>query len=257
MKYVTITVNNQTTSLQETSDGTWQVVNTAPTVPGEYPVTLTFTKDSGYAVSITSNDSGLANSLLLIVMGSETEHGQQMLDYYPEIIKVITEFQALMRTEGFEIDLLHDNLDFVYDDAFLNTMSESRVMEWEESLNINPLSTDSLEQRRDDVIAKLRGTNKLNTQSIAEIVQAYTQGTCTSHLEDGVLTVEIKPPAENKEFRFSAIEAELSKRIPAHIKLNVIRDYATWGDIKTNFSSWTAISERDDWFDVKAYVAPN
>ena len=256
MKFVTITVNGESKTMVQSSDGTWAVTNSAPSMPGVYPVELTLTTDNGNDIKITSDDYNLANSLLLIVNGGDTVYGKQMLNYYPDIIKVITEFKELMRTEGFEIDLLHREFNRRYDDAYLHSMGEERVSEWEKQLGIKVLSTDTLEQRRDDVIAKFAGSSKLNTATIQNIVKTYTNGEAVSKFENGVLTVEIKPPAHNKDFKFSAVENELRKRIPAHIGLNVIRDYATWGDITTNFKSWNTVASMDDWSHLAAYVAP-
>lgn len=257
MKFVTVTVNGQTKTMTQNSDGSWVVTNTAPTIPGAYPVELTLTTDSGNNVTITSDDPNLAKSLLLIVNGGNTVYGQQMLDYYPEIIKVIVEFQALMWTEGFEFDVLHSEFDLKFNDAYLHLMNEERISEWEKVLNITPLATDTLENRRDDIIAKFRGVNKLNTSAIANVVDVYTKGTASSRFENGVLIVEIKPPAHNKDFKFSAIENELKRRVPAHISLRVIRDYATWGDVKSNFQSWDTVATLDDWISLKAYVSPS
>ena len=257
MKFVTITVNGQTKTMVETSDGVWEVTNTSPSIPGVYPVELTLTTDSGNQITVTSDDPYLAKSLLLIVSGGNTVSGQRMLDYYPNIIKVITEFQALMWTEGFEFDQLNSEFDVKYNDAYLYTMGEDRISEWEKALKITPLSTDTLEQRRDNIIAKFRGGNKLNTKAIADIVQAYTNGSATSHFENGVLTVEVKPPKGNKDFKFYAIENELKKRVPAHIELNVIRDYSTWNDVMTNFRSWETVAALEDWTSLKAYIAPS
>lgn len=256
MKIVNVTVNGKTYKLYQTDSNGWSMTQRAPTVAGEYPVTVTFTQENGKVIVMDGADPDLAEMLTLFVINGTTISGKRMLEYYPPIIQVITEFQALMLTEGFEFDFLASDVQLAFNDAYLTTMSEDRIKEWEQSLGITPLSTDTLENRRDLIISKFRGGSKLNTESIASIVNAFTQGTATSSFSNGTLTVEIRPPEENKSYKFSDVEKALSIKVPAHILLNVIRDYATWGDIKANFTSWETVKALDSWNDLATYLPP-
>lgn len=183
-----------------------------------------------------------------------TESGNRMLDYYPEVIKRLLEFKALMFGEGFEIDSSKDNVDSTLSDAYLETMGEDRIEQWEQVLRLTPSAISTLENRRDAIKARIRGNGKLNTAAINLIVSAFTNGTAESYFKDSTLYVKIKPPPNNKQYIFSDVETELKRRIPAHIGLKVSRDYSTWGEIKNNFASWQTISEEDNWKDIMLYV---
>lgn len=181
----------------------------------------------------------------------------RMLEYYPDVIKCLLEIQALMFTEGFEIDGITSSLESALGDAYFETMGEERIEQWEQLLRLTPNSISTLENRRDAIIARIRGNGKLNTEAIQLIVSAFTNGTAESSFKNSTLTVKIKAPKNNKQYIFSDVENELKRRVPAHINLIVSRDYATWGEIKNNFASWQELSTAlTDWEGVILYVTP-
>lgn len=257
MKSVKVTIDGITYTLTQTSSGNWVVTNRAPLLAGEYAVEVKLTNEYGKVIVLNADDPELVKALTLLVTQGTTIIGKRMLDYYPELIKAILEFQALMMTEGFEFDFATCDFDFTWNDVYLSTMSEARVVQWEKALGITPLSADTLEQRRDVIIAKFRGTDKLNTNGINAVVSAFTGGTANSYFDNGVLTVEVTPPTVSKVVKFSAIEEELKSRIPAHIELKVVRKYSTWNDIKSLYNNWQAMHDSGlSWFDIYTYLPP-
>lgn len=187
---------------------------------------------------------------------SDSVYGRRMLGYYPNVIRAIKEFQAIVSAEYPEIEDLHGCQEEVLNDAYLTTMGAERIKEWEKCLNITPLSNSTLENRRDTIIARIRGQGKLNTALINSIVNAFTGGTANSYIQDSVLYVEITPPPDNKQYQFADVAQELLKKVPAHLGLHVERKYGSWNDIK-DFGTWQDI--KDDlgtWSEVLIYVKP-
>ena len=180
---------------------------------------------------------------------------QRMLDYYPHVIKTIQEFKAITLTEGVELEDIHGKFQSVTDNAYLTTMDEKRVSEWEQILGIVPIQSSTVGDRRDTVIARIRGQGKLNTALINSIVNAFTGGTANSWVEDSILYVEITPPPGNKQFQFANVEQELSKKVPAHLNFKVSRNYLEWREIKNNYSTWGDVKNTfDTWEDVYLFV---
>lgn len=180
---------------------------------------------------------------------------ERMIGYYSQVIAAIEEFKAIIDAEYPEMEELDDGKTSTINDAYLITMGEDRIKSWEKILNIAPLAGSSLDDRRDTIIARIRGQGKLNTALISSIVNAFTGGTANSYIEDSVLYVEITPPPNNKQYQFANVEQELKKKAPAHLGLNVSRHYSTWGQIKEKFASWDAIkSTFTDWEEVKLYI---
>ena len=182
-------------------------------------------------------------------------YGQRMIEYYPQVISCIQEFKAIIKAEYPEIEDINAGKDRIIEDAYLLTMTEERIESWEKILGIAPLANSTLGDRRDTIIARIRGQGKLNTALINSIVNAFTGGKAESWVEDSVLYVIITPTPTNKQYQFANVEQELSKKVPAHLGLKVSRNYFTWGDIKNNHTDWGVVStELETWNDVYLFV---
>jgi len=176
-----------------------------------------------------------------------------MLGYYPQVIQSILEFQAIVDGEHPEFSGAEDAVNQVVSDAYLTTMSEERIKQWEKRLNIRPLANSTLSDRRETIIARIRGLGKLNTESINRIVNAFTGGTAKSWIEDSKLHVEITPPPGNKDYKFTNLKQELSSKIPAHLGFELYRKFPTWGEVKINNADWLdVLINYDTWDDVLA-----
>lgn len=184
----------------------------------------------------------------------EIDYNEQMLNYYPEIIKAIREFQVLIKTQSLKVEEMHEQLTKILSNAYISTADEATIKQLESFLGITPLAQGDdtletwLEDRKETILARLYSAEKLNTNYISEIVKIFTGGTANSYFKDGVITVYISPPKDNKQYKFENVEQELAKKIPAHLKLIVDRNYytwlqtktnnSTWGDVKTNYTTW-------------------
>lgn len=189
------------------------------------------------------------------------DYNEQMLSYYPEVIKAIREFQVLIETQSLQVEEMHNELTKLLSNAYISDADESRISEWEHYLEITPLpqGDDDLEtwlsDRRETILARLYQTKKLNTQSISDIVQIFTGGTATSYFKDGTIYVIISPSRNNKQYKFENVEQELSKKIPAHLKFKVDRNYYTWLQTKEKYSTWGAVKDKfTNWEEVLLYV---
>lgn len=178
-------------------------------------------------------------------------YGQRMIDYYPQVISCIQEFKAIIKSEYPEIEELHTIGNRVLDNAYLLTMAEERVEQWENVLGIKPIDDSTIDDRRDTVIARIRGQGKLNSTLINSIVNAFTGGTANSWVQDSILYVEITPPPGNKQFKFDNVEQELSKKVPAHLGFSISRNYYTWDEIQKSYATWQDIKDGfDTWQNV-------
>ena len=183
---------------------------------------------------------------------------ERMNSYYPQVIQRIVDFQAIINAEYPEFEDLSSGVTRTTNDAYLSTMTEERVEQCDRILGIAPIKDSSISDRRETILARIRGQGKLNTSLINSIVNAFTGGTANSWVEDGVLYVEITPPPDNKQFQFNNVEQELKNKVPAHLGLNVSRNYFTWSDINNTFGTWGATQEAlTTWKDVFLFVPFN
>ena len=70
-----------------------------------------------------------------------------MLNYYPEVIKAIREFQVLIGTQSLQVEELHEELTKILGNAYVTTADQTGISRWEQFLGIVPLpqGEDSLE----------------------------------------------------------------------------------------------------------------
>ena len=185
----------------------------------------------------------------------ESIYGQRMIDYYPKVISCIQEYRAIIESEFPEIEALNLSKDGVLNDAWLLTMGEDRVSEWEKILGISPLDNSTVDDRRDTIIARIRGQGKLNTALISSIVNAFTGGSAKSWVENSVLYVSITPPPNNKQYKFDNVKQEIEKKIPVHLGLEISRNYFTWNDINNTYSTWDDMKTAlPTWEDVYLFI---
>ena len=184
----------------------------------------------------------------------QSMYGQRMINYYPQVISCIQEFNAIIKSEYPEIEAVNEEKDKIVADAYLLTMTEDRIESWEKILGIAPLADSTLDDRRDTVIARIRGQGKLNTQLINSIVNAFTGGTADSWVANSCLYVVITPPPNNKQYQFANVEQELSKKLPLHLGLQVSRNYYTWNEIQKDYSTWQNVKDGfKSWEEVYLY----
>ncbi len=168
---------------------------------------------------------------------------ERMNGYYPQVLQSILEFQAIIDSEYPEIENVSIGAEQIINEAYLTTMSEERIERWENMLGIQPIENSTVSDRRETVIARIRGQGKLNTDLINIIVGTFTGGTAISWIDNGVLYVRINIPPDNKSFQFPNVEQELRNKIPAHLELQVGRNYCNWDEIDDVCSTWTDIRD--------------
>lgn len=186
-----------------------------------------------------------------------SEYYIQLLDYFPNVIRNIREFKVLAQTESVQLYHIHSEIIDILANAYVSTADIERITEWENWLEITPLEQgeDSLEtwlqDRRETILARLYQPQKLNSETISNLVKIFTGGVAMSYFKDGIVYVFIELPADYKGYKLENVEQELRNKIPAHLGLQVKRSYhtwsyvqstfSTWGDVKDNFSTWEDI----------------
>lgn len=210
-------------------------------------------RDEENSLVINSSNAYIENNSIYLnqyIFKTNSVIGRRMFDYYPLVIQIIIDFQSIISSEFPEFEMAWQANDNVLSNAFLTTMGESRIEEWETILNLTHDEDDTIEMRRDAIIARIRGQGKLNTESINSIVNVFTGGTARSYIENSTLYVWITLPQNNKVYKFKALEYELSRRTPAHLGIQVNRVAQTWKSVKDVHATWNAASETyDTWND--------
>lgn len=186
-------------------------------------------------------DTEVLDADLTTIVDTGTLAGTKMIGWYPTTVVAVDALRAVNDVVGHELDNARARGALLNNNAFLFWMDESRLAEWENSLEIDVPENSTVEERRNVIIAKIRGQNKFNVSNIKSIVKTFTGGDAEVTVADGVISVKVLPPNNGQLYNQSALVWELKNKIPAHMQLNIERYYSTWGDVKNNETSWQSI----------------
>ena len=92
---------------------------------------------------------------------------------------------------------------------------------WEGEYNIPP--ADTLEERRKNIVSKIRGTGTSTLQMVKDIVEAYTDGIVTpiEKNDDSLIDIQIVSNSSNISDA-DLMEEQLNNTLPAHIGFQLL-----------------------------------
>lgn len=186
-------------------------------------------------------DTDVLDSDLTTIVDTGTLAGTKMIGWYPSAVIAVDTLRAVNDVVGHELDNARARGALLNNNAFLFWMDESRLEEWENALEIDVPENATVTERRNVIIAKIRGQNKFNVSNIKSIVKTFTGGDAEVTVADGVISVKVLPPNNGQLYNQAALVWELKNKIPAHMQLNIERYYSTWGDVKNKETSWQSI----------------
>lgn len=259
--YIKYTVDGKTYKLIDNGDGTWSKQVNAPDVAGNYNLLLEISSH-GNVVYIDSSDSRYDFYLNVI---AATERVTYLENLVPEFVAEIDKFKLLYDTENISFDKLHSSIEKVKSDVFISTASNEAVERIETFINIK--GQGNLEQRRSYLKSLLQKSNKLNEKSIKDVVNAITGSDCivmfftadeidNPEIGNSLLRVQVLSPDNYKDYRYDDIARTLKPLVPSHIKLIVVKFFATWNDIQGNYADWNTVRSMKDWQVIKNYIPP-
>lgn len=180
-----------------------------------------------------------------------------MMNYLPQFWYENEEMKQILSVHEYEFNDALTESEIIIRDAFILTMSEDRVKQWEKALGLPPNGT--LEERRMAVLGYFSVIAKLTEESIkAMAVRLYDGARARIKFEDSTIKVEVMPLPKNYETQvtFPLLWNWIYEKKPCHIALEVERYYTTWGEVKNNFTSWGKVVLQKTWQDVILFI-PN
>ena len=142
---------------------------------------------------------------------------KKLQDYLPSILLKTYEFPLLCDTEQPEIDRLRDAADAVLDAQFISTAGETAIARYEKIFGITPMDTDTLDERRFKVLAKINAQLPFSVRRLRQQL-ATLCGVDGYKLElDGdryTLTVKVALTAKRNQ---QAVEELLADIVPANM----------------------------------------
>lgn len=158
-----------------------------------------------------------------------------LVEYLPELLRPIYDFKALSNSAGIELSELYKKVRTILEDQFINTASIDVIAKWERYLNLTPNATDTLEERRFRILAKLGNKppytdkyleNRLNELCGVDHWRIFRDYNTYS------LTVQLSADSESNT---ETVASLLQTLIPANLTLTV-ENYRTRHSELTRFT---------------------
>lgn len=76
---------------------------------------------------------------------------RKLIDYLPPVLRSVMEFMAITDAQQPEFERAWAAINLVMDNQFIDTATEEGVAVWEKELNITPLNTETLNERKQHI----------------------------------------------------------------------------------------------------------
>lgn len=146
-------------------------------------------------------------------------------EYFPDVLKDVREFNMLDKAETPELKSLYECIAEVLDNGFIETAKEKGVARAEKIVGLSPRATDTLEERKFNLIAKYNEDLPYTVKKLHELL-AVLCGEKGYHLaiNNNEFTLTVKVELTSKKSKAS-VEELLERVAPANMVLYVTLMY--------------------------------
>lgn len=181
-------------------------------------------------------------------MDIASPRGQEMATYLPPLYESSVVMAELLEAEGADLDLLRAAIEELHAQLFVTTATWG-LDAWDTFLGLTPATGFTDGERRDRLVARMRGWGSANKDLIKSIASSYTYGTVTvQDQNDGeaayVVVVQLID-ALGIPSTFNEFSAALRAAIPAHLGVTFIFNFMTWDDLDAANWTWNQIDGTD------------
>lgn len=255
-------IDGKSYNLNKEQGNTWSDINEAPNEAGLYPIGISVSNEVGQT-SYIDNTSSKFN--LNLRVSEDVRNDISLIEYLPEYLQDIKEFKLIMEAESQKFNELYFTKDRTLDMQFVDYMDIEAITRYENFLGI--VGEGTLEQRRSYIRALYSKGDKLSENSIKAVVKSITGGKAlvkffggdealNPNPGQGSLKVEVLSPDPEVDYKFDDIIRAIAPYMPAHLKLNLIKYFSTWGDISEAYSDWNSIKQASNWKEIYNYIPP-
>lgn len=154
-------------------------------------------------------------------------------NYLPKVISDTSEFQSISASENQQINNLWASHEDVFNNQFINSLDETGCLRWENILNITPMGTDSLEDRRFRIAAYINADIPYTYRQLENMIENLCGSngyTMELNNNDYKLIVRI---AISVSKQFSEVEKLLKRVVPANILIDLELLYNQYKNYKS------------------------
>lgn len=156
-----------------------------------------------------------------------------ILDYLPKVVAETAEFKSIAASENPQINQMWAAHQKVANNQFVNSLDETGCSRWEKILNITPMGTDTLDDRRFRIAAYINADIPYTYRRLENMIETLCGENCyTMELQPNEYKLIIRIAlAVSKQF--SEVEKLLKRVVPANILIDLELLYNQYKNYKT------------------------
>jgi hypothetical protein len=174
----------------------------------------------------------------------------------PQFFENSVVLNDIYESVGIELDLTRTALDETLDQSFVATATWG-LDTYERELGLPPAPTEvTTEDRRSRILGMgFRRSQTATRKAVSQVASAWEYGEIVVYDDPRTYTVFvsfISPggiPAD-----IEALQAELRRMIPAHLGIEYVFNFYTWGELRGSGDTWLDVKTNHTWGSLK--VAP-
>jgi hypothetical protein len=171
---------------------------------------------------------------------------RQLINYLPNVIRGVHEYIAILDiAEQPEFEDFWGSVDSVFDDQFVQSATENGVKRWEEILGLYPKSTDSMDTRKEAILARLNEGLPYTERRLREMLDTLCGTDGYELTVDGLnYKVYLGIMVKAKDY-FDASKILIEKVIPANLTLQLEQRHNTYQEVSMFTHSYLSYKTHD------------
>lgn len=154
-----------------------------------------------------------------------------LMEYLPIYYLNNKTMQAIQKQDGVELARLYTCIENAVNQFFVPTATEEGLRSWEELLAIPRNLLLTAEERREVIIAKLRGSGTTTVQLVKEVSESFAYGEVEVIEKNSLYTIRIKFVGQKGiPSNLEGLKKALREIVPAHLGIEYEFTYMTWGE---------------------------
>lgn len=118
---------------------------------------------------------------------------RQLLDYLPTVVRDYAELRSIVQAEQPEIEQIWADVEQLLEEQFIHTAGELGLSRWEKMLGLVPKGTDTLEDRRFRILARINEQLPYTIRRLQEILDTLCgASTCSVQVDAGGYVLRVK-----------------------------------------------------------------
>lgn len=170
-----------------------------------------------------------------------SEAGNRILERMPPYYLTSYVMRSVWDAQGHEIDRLNDTLDEILKQFFVNTATWG-LEKWETALGLPVDESKAVEERRANILAKLRASQTATHKLLQSVAESFEYGVIkiVEDIENYALKI-IFVDAKGVPPNVADFQKAMRETIPAHLNFEFVYNFFTWQELDDLALTWDGL----------------